>query len=170
MNGKSTAWSPYADQLLRDLWMAHSAAEIADTISAASQRPINRKAVIGRAFRLGLPRKKPSAKPARAPRVRPPAPRPRPVRRHFARPHFPAEPIAPRDFEKVAPTRTLETLGRHECRFPIGDVGEPDFGFCGRLANGPYCPLHRAVVFLPVSRRPRPFASESGRTCAGDGA
>ncbi len=168
MYRKTTAWSHYADQLLRDLWMAHSAADIARTISASSQRTINRKAVIGRAYRLGLPRKKPSAKPARAPLLRPPSPKPTITRRHFSRPYFPAEPIAPRDFQKVAPTRTLETLDRHDCRFPIGDVGGPEFGFCGRPADGPYCALHRSVVYLPASRRARLSPSEIQRTCKGE--
>lgn len=162
MNRKTTAWTHCADQLLRDLWMAHSAVDIARTISASSHRTINRKAVIGRAYRLGLPRKKASTKTARVPPIKP-TPMPKNMRRSSFRAHPPTDPIASREFEKVTPTRTLETLDPRECRFPIGDVGDPEFGFCGRSAQGSYCPLHRSIVYLPVSRRPRPLTSEIRR-------
>ncbi len=168
MSRKNTVWSHHADQLLRDLWMAHSAADIARTISASSHRIVNRKAVIGRAYRLGLPRKKAATKTARVPPINPPPPMPKITRRSLFRAYPPTDLIASRELEKVMPTRTLETLDPRECRFPIGDVGDPRFGFCGRPADGPYCALHRAVAFLPVSRRPRPLTSEIKRTGTGE--
>jgi hypothetical protein len=34
-----------------------------------------------------------------------------------------------------------------DCRWPIGNPGHPDFGFCGAPADAPYgyCPFHRAI-------------------------
>lgn len=133
----SHAWPEPKDNMLRELWAAHSAAEIATRIGAASKN-----AVIGRARRLGLPSKaKPSVGSA-ALRV-PPQARKRRVKS--------AVPAAPKIIE---PTRTLETLGRHECRFPLGAPGECGFGFCGRQTNGPvYCAAHYAIAYLASPRR-----------------
>lgn len=129
-------WPEPKDNMLRELWAAHSAAQIAIRIGAVSKN-----AVIGRARRLGLPSKAkpPMAKPA----CFPPQPRKRRAK--------PAVPAAPKIIE---PTRTLETLGRHECRFPLGAPGEHGFGFCGRQTNGAvYCAAHHAVAYVVSPRR-----------------
>ena len=44
---------------------------------------------------------------------------------------------------------SLAALGAHACKWPIGDPKAADFSFCGRLANGPYCPSHKAAAFQP---------------------
>ena len=37
----------------------------------------------------------------------------------------------------------VETLG---CRWPVGEVDEPDFHFCGApRRSGSYCPTHRSL-------------------------
>lgn len=48
----------------------------------------------------------------------------------------------------------LLQLERHHCRWPIGDVGEPGFGFCGRTkADGSsYCKDH--AVRAATKRQP----------------
>lgn len=39
----------------------------------------------------------------------------------------------------------LEDLRNDQCRWPIGDVGEPGFGFCGHAKfRGSYCEAHAA--------------------------
>jgi GcrA cell cycle regulator len=48
-------------------------------------------------------------------------------------------------------------LGTNMCKWPIGDPGDADFGFCGAsCASGSvYCEEHAAIAFQPhVSRRP----------------
>jgi GcrA cell cycle regulator len=44
---------------------------------------------------------------------------------------------------------SMAVLGAHTCRWPIGDPKAKDFSFCGRLANGPYCPAHKAQAVRP---------------------
>jgi GcrA cell cycle regulator len=72
-----------------------------------------------------------------------------PVRAAPVRPQAPREPRG--DIIGV-----LE-LGPHMCKWPIGDPGDADFGFCGAqaVAGLPYCAEHAAVAYQPhVARRP----------------
>jgi GcrA cell cycle regulator len=48
-------------------------------------------------------------------------------------------------------------LGPNMCKWPIGDPGDPDFGFCGSqtTSGAVYCEEHAAIAFQPaMSRRP----------------
>jgi GcrA cell cycle regulator len=47
--------------------------------------------------------------------------------------------------------KTLLDLKENDCRWPIGDLRNPDFHFCGaqRLAGRPYCPVHWRMAFAP---------------------
>jgi GcrA cell cycle regulator len=49
-------------------------------------------------------------------------------------------------------TRTLATLERDECRWPIGDPKSPTFGYCGckKIPGKPYCEPHDKRAFTPV--------------------
>ena len=51
--------------------------------------------------------------------------------------------------------KTVSTLERDDCRWPVGDPRSADFHFCGAkaLAGRPYCALHWHMAFLPA--RPR---------------
>ena len=51
--------------------------------------------------------------------------------------------------------KTVDTLERNDCRWPIGDPREEDFHFCGDVAQAgrPYCALHWRLAFQPA--RPR---------------
>lgn len=55
------------------------------------------------------------------------------------------------------PRRTLATLEKDECRWPIGDPKTEAFGYCGckRLPMQSYCETHhkRAYASVPVVRR-----------------
>jgi GcrA cell cycle regulator len=69
----------------------------------------------------------------------------------------PAKPSA-----EVADKTSLLDLNEKICKWPIGHPGEPDFHFCGKLANPgfPYCIQHCGVAYqaqLPRrDRRPPP--------------
>jgi hypothetical protein len=51
--------------------------------------------------------------------------------------------------------KTVVTLERHDCRWPIGDPKDADFHFCGErsLAGRPYCELHWRMAFQPPKSR-----------------
>jgi GcrA cell cycle regulator len=63
--------------------------------------------------------------------------------------------------------KTVDTLERYDCRWPIGDPRHADFHFCGapQLPGRPYCELHWRMAFQPMkSRTPSlPSASSSRR-------
>lgn len=49
--------------------------------------------------------------------------------------------------------RTILTLTEHTCKWPIGDVGEKDFHFCGAAKSagtGPYCEHHAKRAYTPA--------------------
>jgi GcrA cell cycle regulator len=53
--------------------------------------------------------------------------------------------------------RTMETLGAHECKWPIGEPQHPAFSFCGRKHDlaGPYCQKHAQRAYQPAQARKR---------------
>lgn len=51
---------------------------------------------------------------------------------------------------------TLLELTAETCRWPIGDVGHPDFYFCGALTDKTYCPYHTRLAYQAAGPR-RPF-------------
>jgi len=60
-----------------------------------------------------------------------------------------------REVEKRARRLTLMELTERTCKWPIGDPATPDFWFCGLpVEQGkPYCEVHVAVAFQPMSSR-----------------
>lgn len=154
-------WSAAEDQTLRKFWMLHDAKTVANLIGTRA-----RKAVIGRAHRLGLPDKRNQTRPPRTPRLKTPPAQKR-VRRPLLPLAPPSEPLRPSCLD-LTPTRTLETLNSRECRFPTGDVGDPNFGFCGRPAVGSYCTHHRRIAYVPAPKRARPQATNTGQGCNGE--
>lgn len=66
--------------------------------------------------------------------------------------------------DALSPGR-ISNLAATQCKWPVGDPKDPDFGFCGRLKreDGPYCPAHHAAAFkgrpkAPVQTEDRPRA------------
>ena len=59
--------------------------------------------------------------------------------------------------------KTLQQLEKDDCRWPIGDVGTPEFHFCNRkkVAGLPYCEHHSRRAFQPPNVRRGPFILES---------
>lgn len=166
---RSIAWSDDRVAILKSLWLdGLSAAQVAQRLGGVS-----RSAVIGKIHRLGLGGRAASSKPTRTPRIGAPlAPR-----RARAKPHVqtpaPTSVRAPRT--ALAPARPaapppagpglvsdLVLLGAHACKWPIGDPHAPNFSFCGRHAEGRYCPAHAAHAVRPdPGRRKKGFVGRS---------
>jgi len=140
-------WSEDRVTTLKALWLdGLSASQVAKALGG-----VTRNAVIGKIHRLGLGGRAVASGPARPVRTSIPrsprrvtAPRGKPAIRLTP---LPAPPQAP--LEGPGLVSSLATLGAHACKWPIGDPKAPSFSFCGRLANGPYCPAHKAQAFRP---------------------
>lgn len=81
--------------------------------------------------------------------------RPRPAPMPPASPSPVASPVGLPERPAGSPISLLD-LTFSTCRWPIGDPGDPSFGYCGALADGasgPYCPHHRAIAYQPSARR-----------------
>lgn len=151
MEATDQGWTRERIARLKELWPQDlSAAKIARELGGG----LSRNAVIGKAKRMGLPRRAP---------VPPPKPKPRPRkpgRTHmFAVPSFGAPkrvsavPVVDAEIP-LSQRKSFLELENHHCRWPVGDPGEPGFFFCGApsadLEEGrPYCAAHHAVAFVP---------------------
>ncbi len=168
VNPGTSSWTIEQEELLEKLWAEGISAE---AISRRFARKFTRNAIIGKVHRMGLKkRKKPT--------------------RYFGKRNSPGGNAGPRppagrtntSVDKSAPThhrkaRSLTTLSRDpppfqrirlteldytRCRWPIGNVGDDDFGFCGRRKpadSKPYCPYHADVSTGRIIRHhPAPSA------------
>jgi GcrA cell cycle regulator len=129
---------------LKMLWAdGRSASEIAALLGEVS-----RNAVIGKAYRLGLPPRRTVSRQPRQPSshrnrtgrisMRKPVPRSRPL------------PTAPAPLPPAPPALMISVaqLKDTTCHWPIGDPRKEGFGFCGaKTAAGrqPYCAHHQAI-------------------------
>lgn len=130
---KRMDWTPAKIAALTDLWSNEhlTAKQIGKRLGVSSN------AVIGKAHRLGLSRRESIIPPSKKPR---PKPTPPPARNPEAPYH-------------------LVDLAGDQCRWPVGNPGGPDFGFCGKpvAADRPYCHKHccRAYVKKPIAAGPQ---------------
>jgi GcrA cell cycle regulator len=152
-------WSAERVEQLQSLWAdGLSCSRIARELGG-----MTRNAVIGKAHRLGLPTRPRSGGRARiAKRVNP---YPKRVKRIVEKQRSPCEklwnagqPRLPKPVA-IAPCQPPLMLGLMEltdesCRFPIGDPGQPDFGFCGHepKAGSAYCAGHHRVCYVGLPR------------------
>lgn len=69
-----------------------------------------------------------------------------------SRPVKPPAPITEEDLTVVR-IYPIEKIGPRGCHWPIGDVNDPEFRFCGedRKGIGPYCPNHMKIAFHNTS-------------------
>lgn len=157
-------WNDERVELLKRLWAdGLSASQIAKQLGG-----VTRNAVIGKVHRLGLAGRAAPSRPAKRPvpiaRVKPAVaiqPEPRPVEPVAEAIEVP--PARPAQAVPGAAARTAARgdmigvlqLGPHMCKWPIGDPGDPDFGFCGAqsLPGGVYCAEHAAVAYQPAAAR-----------------
>jgi GcrA cell cycle regulator len=158
-------WTDERVEILKKLWLdGLSASQIAKQLGG-----VTRNAVIGKVHRLGLSGRAAPSHPSR-PAFR--APRPaRPVSAPALRPrvleprhHAPVPRPAP--FVELPGTATVLTLGRHMCKWPIGDPSSSDFTFCGRRAidEGPYCVDHARVAYQPPQGKKKTSVAELTRS------
>ena len=140
-------WSEDRVTTLKALWLdGRSASQIAKQLGG-----VTRNAVIGKIHRLGLSGRAVPSAPARP--ARSPAPR-RPPRTTAPRLIPPVRPTPGPERIEPAPegpglVSSVAALGAHLCKWPIGDPKAAAFSFCGRPANGPYCPTHKAKAVRP---------------------
>jgi len=89
-----------------------------------------------------------------------------------------AEPFTPTAEEVVIPLddrRTIATLEKNDCRWPIGDPRKPDFHFCGRskVDGLPYCETHALRAYQTTAPRQRvaksPTFAQDGQIDVGAG-
>jgi len=154
MRRRKSSWTPEREQRLTELWAAGYSA----SVCARQLGGVTRCAVIAKVHRMGLP--------ARATDKRKASVRSRKAQKRVARRvgRAPVPPMACRSLPQTRETdiarKQLLDLEKHDCRWPVGEPGEPGFGFCAaeRVPGSPYCAEHlqRATVPLP----PRKEAAE----------
>ena len=160
MTNHTQAQSVWGDgakvELLKRLW-----ADGLSCSSIAAQIGCTRNAVIGKANRLGLERRRSKNLCSGQPRVRKPRNRNRSGSSVLIlAPRINPEPFVPLE-EIVIPEaqrKTLLELTEETCRWPVGDPQADDFYFCGGEVGPvdckPYCRAHARIAYTrPASRR-----------------
>jgi len=151
---KFSFWTEDRDALARAGWERGTSAT---KIAAQLGYGCSRNAVIGRAHRMGW--RSPNTiivDPAKTRRARArTATRFQQVKLRAAIPTKPLPTPPVEDEFDGLPRKALMALTSTDCRWPIGDPGQPGFGFCGRYADPaiPYCAYHARVAYNPVVRR-----------------
>lgn len=164
----TSGWTDDRAELARKLWTidGYSALQIAKALGGG----LSRNAVIGKLHRMGLTGAGASARMSasdlgiKTVRVRAPtrvyASRFAPALKITGRGQVFEEPEArmPRAVipfrDEPRGLRSILTIGRCECHFPIGDPQSEDFTLCGADApNGPYCEPHSARAFASHAAR-----------------
>lgn len=145
-----STWTDARVQMLVRLWLeGHSASQIARRLAGGATR----NAVLGKVHRLGLSGRARQA-PAAALKA-PAAARGRGQAAYAAlrkRPVVRAPPAAAATAERPG-TASILTVGRHSCRWPIGDPLAEGFTLCGRAAAwGAYCGAHGARAYRAVDK------------------
>lgn len=135
------SWTDDRITLLKRLWgEGKTAAEIAKALGG-----VTRNAVIGKAHRLKLSNrvspiqqnnKKPAAVAVKT--------QPQPIERKIQK--APAQ-----DNRKRVPLMDLKS---NECRWPLGDPRDENFGFCGhaQIPGLPYCAEHAKIAYQAATR------------------
>ena len=111
-------WTPARVKTLAELWKRGvPVKEIGVVIG------VGKNAVVGKASRLGLPRRESPICPAKNPR--------------------------PLKLEANRGLPQLADLRDGQCHWPFGNPGDPDFWFCGRpvVTGRPYCQEHCLIAY-----------------------
>ena len=136
----TSAWNEDRISRLKRLWHEGRTAE---QVSRDLGHGITRSAVLGKVYRLGLSAGR-AAVPAKA------LPRP-------------SSALSRRDAVSVMPAKvdlkgawepgsaTVQSVGRHQCRWPLGDPADAEFSLCGRpVSRGAYCGPHGEMAYRPA--------------------
>lgn len=149
--GSPIIWPEEREKRLREL--------IKEDLSASDigyKLGVTRSAVIGKLGRLGLKLANFKGNKVKRSHTRKPRPiaigEPSTPRFHYTQRHrlrinlIETEPhLTPSDFDNAIPQeqrKTLLQLNGHTCHWPVGDVGEPGFFFCGGWTESTYCDHH----------------------------
>ena len=143
---------PRADAILRENRGKIGATRIAMLLSAELGVPVTRNSVVGRAHRLGLSSQCTGGYHMSHNSSTPRPPRNRPQRRPDGFTRNPGDRMAPSmppppEVPDAPPEKrlTLQQLERNTCRYVIGTVGEPEWGFCPekKTDGSSYCHTHK---------------------------
>lgn len=146
-------WDKEKEDYLRELAVERfaSARSMAEGITKKYKLPCSRNAVIGICHRIGipLPNRPYGAGSPRAKKTNSTA------RRHDTVIPQPSAPKTMDGFSGIKVEMQKCAIGEG-CKWPIGDVGQPDFHFCDepRLDGKSYCPSHDALAHV----KPNPKA------------
>ena len=138
------SWTDDRVALLKKLWgEGKTAAEIAKELGG-----VTRNAVIGKAHRLKLSNRVSPIQQNK--KVTPPKPQNQNAQHAPAQPRKRVKEFVDDGRERVP----LADLKAGQCRWPIGDPREKNFGFCGckALPGLPYCLEHSQVAYQPATR------------------
>jgi GcrA cell cycle regulator len=156
-------WTPERNEQLTALWREGlSCSEIGKLMA------ITRCAVIGKAHRMGLPRRKDTSffdlRPMSPPKPRPPKPAKPPKPKRIAMDRE-ADVLKHENSEPITGRATIMQLRNGVCRWPIGTPGQPGFGFCAEVCEptGPYCQAHSAIAYTKLPNGQKPSAKELAR-------
>lgn len=154
-------WTPKEDEVVTKFWDdGHTVVHIVRQLQETCQSTRSKSAVIGRVHRLGLPERgrkgnindhnlkaRIQARARRKARAEGPSLEPAAKDTRAAK-------IVAED-EKRTDLIPLTELTDTKCRFPLGEVGQPGFGFCGHeIEEGRiYCPRHRKITMRPMEPR-----------------
>lgn len=166
----TTKWTDERVERLKEMWAEGlSCSQIAAELGGG----LTRNAVIGKVTRLGLPLRKKNRVPQRRPhsnfkfKTRKPkriegknAARVRPVEDWKIEPEPYVQDTLVDAEIPIAQRKTLMELTDQTCRWPVGDVGESNFFFCGAMPTRgkPYCAAHCARASGGIVRVLRPQA------------
>ena len=163
-----------ASELLECIAKKWSSGLTADHLSPIAGETITRNQCIGKAKRMGkqfnsgeYDRQRPrSGNRTTGPRVAKVHPRPHQAmsimgRRERSEPIPPSERLSSEAFDATIPVaqrKTLLELTDKTCKYPVGDVGNADFFFCGgdALEDAPYCRFHTSVCWAGIPARNKP--------------
>lgn len=158
-----SVWTDEKIEALKEHFRAGlSTAAIADKLGDG----ITKNSVIGKLHRLGIAsdRKKEPKAAKSAPKPRSSSPRHRPQARKavsvapVARTYQPAPlPATPFELPPTEHLGAMAVMGLRErlCKFAIGELGDPNFRFCGAKTEGTasYCAHHHGIVYMPSKDR-----------------
>lgn len=149
----ASAWTDDRVGRLKTLWIEGYSAE---QIARALANGITRNAVLGKVHRMGLSAGR-SGGSTRAPTTPGPRPSPTPSDRPVARVSKGALPTGLAAATVPESGRaTLQSVGRHDCRWPLGDPGAPGFTLCGdQVCRGAYCGPHAEIAYRPARDTPQ---------------
>jgi GcrA cell cycle regulator len=168
------------DESIAELKRLHAEGLSYSEIGAALEEKFNvicsRNSAIGKALRLGLDKRKPAGNRNPTPR----GPRRQHTRMHGFHPSPSIKQSQPEpamiDDQQIPQEqrRNLFDLENHHCRWPVGDVGTPEFFFCGHPSADvdrcrPYCARHAAIAgtgSFGASGSRRPWRNYHGERAA----